>query len=204
MSKHSINLLSEDLLPKQATLTLGRVVGLWVAVLFVVVGATVYTGSNLTKMQQNFTQLSEEKVASDALLKDLEAQISVNRADQSLLDELEQLKTLVKLKSNVAEKLSTEVTDDSFGYSSTMTALADLHHKDISLTRVAIVDDELTFIGSAKAADAVPQWLTGLEKSDLLKGLKFNQFSLSESEDKLTHFVVSSAKKTVEKGGNSE
>lgn len=204
MNKHSINLLSDDLLPKTDFLTLGRVIGLWAAVLVVGILVTVVTGNGLTKTQSKYTQLMEEKDASDVLLKSLEQQISSNRADSVLLDELEQLKTLVKLKSTVAKKLSDEVTDDAFGYSSTMTALADLHHRDISLSRVAIIDNEITFVGYAKDADSVPLWLSGLEKSDLLKGMKFSQFSLAESENRLTQFVVSSSDKKVEKGGNSE
>lgn len=204
MNKHSINLLSDDLLPKADFLTLGRVVGLWGFVLVLGALATVVTSNGLSTKQDKYTQLVEEKDASDALLKNLEQQISSNRADSLLLDELEQLKTLVKMKSTVAKKLSDEVTDDAFGYASTMTALADLHHRDISLSRVAITDNEITFVGYAKDADSVPQWLSGLEKSDLLKGMKFNQFSLSESENKLTQFIVSSSDKKVERGNNSE
>lgn len=204
MNKHSINLLSEDLLPKTDFLTLGRVIGLWVGVLVVGILLTVITGNGLSKTQSKYTQLIEEKDASDVLLKNLEQQISSNRADSVLLDELEQLKILVKMKSTVAKKLSDEVTDDAFGYSSTMTALADLHHRDISLNRVAIIDNEITFVGYAKDADSVPQWLSGLEKSDLLKGMKFSQFSLTESENRLTQFIVSSSDKKVERGGDSE
>jgi len=204
MNKHSINLLSDDLLPKADFLTLSRVVGLWLVVLVGSIMATVITSNSLTKEQSKYTQLVEEKDASDALLTNLEQQISSNRADGVLLDELEQLKTLVKMKSTVAKKLSDEVSDDAFGYSSTMSALADLHHRDISLNRVAIIDNEITFIGHAKDADSVPQWLSGLEKSDLLKGMKFSQFSLSESENKLTQFIVSSSDKKIDKGGNSE
>ena len=204
MNKHSINLLSDDLLPKADFLTLSRVVGLWLVVLVGSIMATVITSNSLTKEQSKYTQLVEEKDASDALLTNLEQQISSNRADGVLLDELEQLKTLVNMKSTVAKKLSDEVSDDAFGYSSTMSALADLHHRDISLNRVAIIDNEITFIGHAKDADSVPQWLSGLEKSDLLKGMKFSQFSLSESENKLTQFIVSSSDKKIDKGGNSE
>jgi Tfp pilus assembly protein PilN len=204
MNKHSINLLTDDLLPKTDLLTLGRVVGLWVGALILGALLTITTGNGLSKTQSEYTQLMEEKDASDVLLKNLEQQISSNRADSVLLDELEQLKILVNMKSTVAKKLSDEVTGDALGYSSTMTALADLHHRDISLSRVAIVDNEVTFVGYAKDADSVPQWLSGLEKSDLLKGMKFSQFSLSESENRLTQFIVSSSGKKVERGDNSE
>jgi hypothetical protein len=39
----------------------------------------------------------------------------------------------------------------------------------------------------------VPNWLSGFESSTFLSGKRFINFSLTENEQKLTEFVVSSA-----------
>ena len=75
-----------------------------------------------------------------------------------------------------------------------MVELAELHDKNISLQRVSIGNGNMTFSGIARTPDAVPSWLSGFESSTFLSGQRFVNFSLTENEQKLTEFVVSSAK----------
>jgi len=89
-----------------------------------------------------------------------------------------------------------ELTDPSrtfvTGFAAAMTELASLHHKDISLQTVNINTQDMTFSGLARVPEAVPAWLAGFENSTLLSGKSFIHFKLSENEDKITEFVVSS------------
>jgi len=73
-----------------------------------------------------------------------------------------------------------------------MNELAQLHHQDIRLQTININNDNMTFSGLALTPEAVPAWLAGFENSLLLSGKSFSHFKLSENEQNITEFMVSS------------
>ena len=100
---------------------------------------------------------------------------------------------MIANKQHLHQQLTDPAQTYSAGFSSAMAELAELHNNNISLQSVNIGNGNMTFTGIARTPDAVPNWLSGFESSTFLSGKRFINFSLTENEQQLTEFVVSSA-----------
>jgi len=193
MAKYSINLLQADLLPAKALWTLNRVIAVWLAALVVMLALIFIAQMQLSRLNAVFQAESALNSSQTVQLQNLEATISANRKDADLLAKLNTVKLVIANKQHLHQQLTDPTQTYSAGFSSAMVELAELHNKNISLQRVNIGNGNMTFSGIARTPDAVPNWLSGFESSTFLSGKRFVNFSLTENEEQLTEFVVSSA-----------
>ena len=193
MAKHSINLLQADLLPTKALWSLNRVVVLWGITLTVMLSLIFIVQWQAKEITTEFDTVNSLNTTQTETLKSLESAISANRQDTQLLAQLNTIKLVIANKEHLHKQLTDPTKTYSAGFSSAMAELAELHNKNISLQRVSIGNGDMTFSGLARTPDAVPNWLSGFESSTFLSGKRFINFSLTENEQKLTEFVVSSA-----------
>ncbi|MGB1201118.1 MAG: PilN domain-containing protein [Cognaticolwellia aestuarii] len=193
MAKYSINLLQADLLPAKALWTLNRVIAVWLAALVVMLALIFIAQMQLSRLNAVFQAESALNSSQAVHLQNLEATISANRKDADLLAKLNTVKLVIANKQHLHQQLTDPTQTYSAGFSSAMAELAELHNKNISLQRVNIGNGNMTFSGIARTPDAVPNWLSGFESSTFLSGKRFVNFSLTENEEQLTEFVVSSA-----------
>lgn len=192
MEKHTINLLSADLLPEQPLVTLSRVVGVWVAVLVTMLAASSFTGYHVDNLHSENRLLEAKHEQLQVQSDSLREQITNRSTDPELETELAVLKLIMRNK----QALYTQLTDKNrtyvSGFADSMTELANFHHKDISLTHVVIKPEHMQFSGLAKTPEAVPIWLSGFEQSKLLAGQQFKHLRMSENDDAITTFTISS------------
>ncbi|MGB1263092.1 MAG: PilN domain-containing protein [Cognaticolwellia sp.] len=193
MAKHSINLLQADLLPAQAFWTLTRVVGVWFVALVIMLVLIAITQMRLSNVSAELQNQQLQNRQQELQLQNLEMAISNNRNNSALLAQLNTIKLVIANKKHLHQQLTDPKQTYSAGFSSAMTELAQLHDKNIRLQGVNISSGTMTFSGVARKPDAVPNWLSGFESSTFLSGQRFVNFALTENEQKLTEFVVSSA-----------
>ncbi len=192
MAKNSINLLQADLLPKQALVTLPKVVTLWSVVFLFMLSWAFLNQYQVTTLSAKHIDLSQEKAKQTKLLAQLQDKVKTNRASSKVIEELAMLKSFLKNKNVLLGELTDPTHTSVAGFASAMTELSMMHHKDISLRNVNITYQDLTFSGLARTPEAVPAWLAKFESSKFLSGKSFVNFSLNENEEKLTEFLVSS------------
>ena len=193
MAKYSINLLQAGLLPPKALLTLNRVVGLWLVVLVLMILLIFFVQLQSNNLNTEFQMLNSVNTNQKMQLQNLELAVSNNRKDTELLAKLKTVKLVIENKQHLHPQLTDPTQTYSAGFSTVMAELAELHDSNISLQGVNIGNGHMTFNGLARTPDAVPNWLSGFESSTFLSGKRFINFSLSENEQQLTEFVVSSA-----------
>lgn len=191
-NKYCINLLQPELLPKKVFLTLPRVVLVWVIAFSLMLGWTITTDLQYQASQEKLSVLKKEKAKQDKLLASSTKELTTRQVDSELSEKLATIKLLMRNKQALHEKLTNPNQTYVVGFATAMTELAQLHHQDIRLQRININDDDMTFSGLALTPEAVPAWLAGFEKSLLLSGKSFSHFKLSENEQKVTEFMVSS------------
>jgi hypothetical protein len=192
MAKNSINLLQAELLPKQAAVTLPRVVLLWSVVFLFMLSWAFLNQYQVSTLSAKHVELSQTKSKQTKLLAQLQDKIKANRASSKVIEELAMLKSFLKNKNVLLGELTDPTHTSVAGFASSMTELSMMHHKDISLQNVNITYQDLTFSGVARTPEAVPAWLAKFETSKFLSGKSFINFSLNENEEKLTEFLVSS------------
>lgn len=191
-NKYSINLLQPELLPEKVLLTLPRVVLLWVTAFTLMLGWVIATDFQHQSLQDKLKVLQKEKIKEDKLLASLTTQITSRKVDSKLVDKLTTIKLLMSRKQGLHEKLTNPNKTYVAGFATAMNELGQLHHKDIRLQTININNDNMTFSGLALTPEAVPAWLAGFENSLLLSGKSFSHFKLSENEQHITEFMVSS------------
>lgn len=193
MQKLSINLLQAELIPEQPLWTLKRVVVVWGIALVLMISWGVTAHYQLESTERQLALLNQEKAKADAKLAGLEQRVAQNKADAVLQEKLATLKLLLQNKTMLHEQLTDASSTYAAGFSQAMTELSQLHHNDISLQQVKMNAEQLMFSGLAKTPEAVPEWLAAFETSTFLSGQFFRHFSLSENEQKVTQFTVSSS-----------
>jgi Tfp pilus assembly protein PilN len=190
--KYRINLLQPELLPEQVLLTLPRVALLWVTAFMLMLGWGVVTSFQHQSIQQKLNVLQKEKVKQDKLLANLTTELTSRKIDSLLEEKLTTIKLLIINKKALHDKLTNPNKTYVAGFAIAMNELAQLHHQDIRLQTININNDNMTFSGLALTPEAVPAWLAGFENSLLLSGKSFSHFKLSENEQNITEFMVSS------------
>jgi Tfp pilus assembly protein PilN len=191
-NKYSINLLQPELLPEQVLITLPRVILLWVAAFTLMLAWGIVTDFQQQTLQEKHNVLKKDKVKQDKLLASLTSQLTSRKIDSQLADKLATIKLLMRNKQALHEKLTNPNKTYTSGFAIAMNELAQLHHQDIRLQTINISNDNMTFSGLAMTPEAVPAWLAGFENSLLLSGKSFSHFKLSENEQHITEFTVSS------------
>lgn len=191
-NKLTINLLQPELLPKKVLLTLPRVVATWCLVFVVMLAWVLQTQYAQGSLRLKLTALQQENEQHTNLQSTLTTQLSARKVDKLLSDKLETIKLVMNTKQALHEKLTNGNNTYVAGFAGAMSDLAQLHHQDIRLKEININNDNMTFTGLALRPEAVPAWLAGFENSTLLAGKSFSRFKLSENEEHITEFMVSS------------
>lgn len=197
VEKYSINLLQPELLPESILLTLPRVVLVWFLVLLVMVGWAVQTSYTQSSLQRKLAIAQEENSKYTTQMNTLTTQLAARKPDRKLTDKLAVIKLLMSNKQSLHAKLTNPNETYVTGFAVAMDDLAQLHHQDIRLESININNNNMTFSGLALSPEAVPAWLAGFENSSLLSGKSFSHFKLSENEQNITEFMVSSKAKEV-------
>ena len=190
--KYSINLLQVELLPKKVWLTLSNVVALWLLVLAVMVGWAIVVHYNQQSITEHLAVVQQENNTNERQLKALGKQLAARKVDNLLSEKLATVKLLLNNKQALHSQLTNSAQTHVAGFAMAMDELAQLHHQDIRLNRIHINNNDMSFSGLALTPEAVPAWLAGFESSLLLSGKSFSHFSLSENEQEMTEFTVSS------------
>ncbi|XQW85540.1 PilN domain-containing protein [Thalassotalea piscium] len=193
MAKLAINLFQPELLPERPLLSLSRVVAFWLLLLLLMIAWAVYSKIEADSLSEKYHKITKQEVEQQTLLEELQQKVSRNRANPKLLERLDTLKIVLANKKALHSQLTDQSQMHAAGFSTAMTELAMLHHKEISLEQVVMEPGQLSFSGVAKKPESVPSWLTGFDSSTFLSGKHFTHFSLSENEQGLTSFTVSSS-----------
>lgn len=201
MQKLAINLLQAELLPSQPLWTLKRVVLVWFLTLALMFAWMSVEQYQLTQLSEQLKTANTQKQENDTQLATLEQKVRQNKADALLQEKLATVKLLLANKKLLHDQLTDVSTTYTAGFSRAMSELSQLHHKDISLQKIKMNPQQMLFSGLAKTPDAVPVWLAAFENSTFLSGQTFKHFSLSENENNVIHFTVSSQVNTDRRAG---
>jgi membrane-bound inhibitor of C-type lysozyme len=193
-NKYSINLLQAELLPKRVLLTLKRVVSSWLLVSSLMLLMAFFSQYQVNIVAEQLKALNKIKVKQNKVLADLENNIQQNKIDVKLTSELKTLKFVMSNKQALYQELTNRDTTYVGGFAKAMTDLSEMHSKNISLQKVFIDSEQLTFSGVASTPGAVPAWLALFESSSILSGKVFSDFSLNNginNGNNVIQFVVS-------------
>ena len=194
-AKHSINLLQAELFPEQPLLTLSRVALAWLALLVIVVVWAVVTEVNYSQSAARYDGLLKEQQQKTKLANKLAAQVKNRQVSPALMQNLNTIKLVMQHKDALLTKLTDSNETFAGGFVMAMNDLSAMHHKDIRLQSISINANDMSFTGLARNPQAVPAWLAGFKQSRLLSGKAFVHFKLSQNEQNITEFSVSSTAK---------
>jgi methionine-rich copper-binding protein CopC len=190
--KYHINLLQAELLPDKDLITLSRVVVLWSVVLLLMIAWVIASHVTHNQLTEKLIVSQQENKRLSNQIEVLSSKVSHRKVNSQLTEQLAMTKLLLINKNALHAKLTNPNHTYVAGFADAMKELSQLHHKDIRLQAIQISNDAMTFSGLARIPEAVPAWLAGFESSILLSGKSFEHFQLSENEQHVTEFMVSS------------
>ncbi|MCJ8296308.1 MAG: hypothetical protein MJK15_18070 [Colwellia sp.] len=194
-AKHSINLLQAELFPEQPLLTLSRVALAWLGLLVIMVVWAVVTEVTYSQSASRYDGLLKEQQQITKLANKLAAQVQNRQVSPALTQSLSTIKLVMQHKNALLTKLTDPNETFAGGFVMAMNDLSAMHHKDIRLLSISINANDMSFTGLARNPQAVPAWLAGFKQSRLLSGKAFIHFKLSQNEQNVTEFSVSSTAK---------
>ena len=194
-AKHSINLLQAELFPEQPLLTLSRVALAWLVLLVIMVVWAVVTEINYSQSATRYDGLLKEQQQKTKLANKLAAQVQNRQVSPALTQSLNTIKLVMQHKDALLTKLTDSNETFAGGFVMAMNDLSAMHHKDIRLQSISINANDMSFTGLARNPQAVPAWLAGFKQSRLLSGKAFVHFKLSQNEQNIIEFSVSSTAK---------
>lgn len=190
--KYHINLLQAELLPEKDLMSLSRVVVLWSIVLLLMIAWVVSSNYSQQQLQKQLNITLQRSNQFNTQLETLSSKVSNRKVSSQLTEQLEMTKLLLINKNALHAKLTNPNHTYVAGFADAMKELSQMHHQDIRLQTIHISNEAMTFSGLARIPEAVPAWLAGFENSLLLSGKSFEHFQLSENEQHITEFMVSS------------
>lgn len=190
--KYRINLFQDELIPDTPLLTLPRMLWLWLIVGLMMFGLASMLSYQESSLGSQAFDMQSQKRQQDEKIEELKLAMANHKPSAKLTAKLQTLQDLIANKKNVYGYLTN--TEESYidGFAKAMSDLALVHSRNISLTKISIDEQHVSFVGVARSADAVPAWLSKFEQSKVLSGRLFNHFELSENENNLIEFSVSS------------
>jgi len=201
--KYYVNLLQQELLPVKPLWSLKRVFIVWGVVAFIMIAWALLSHNQFIQADKRHVQLTSDKKYLNSQLTQLENELKEHKPDNKLKEKINLLASVLNNKTQLNLDLTDTTKTQVAGFAESMTELSENHHKDISLAVVQISNDDMTFAGITKKAQAVPAWLAGFEDSTFLSGKQFINFLLEENEEKQIEFTVSS-KVELEEAENDE
>ncbi|WP_057832757.1 PilN domain-containing protein [Colwellia sp. TT2012] len=191
IAKHSINLLQAELFPEQPLLSLSRVASAWLGLLLMMVIWAVVTEINYSQSAAIYDDLLKEQQQKTQLANSLAKEVQNRQVSPALTQNLSTITLVLQHKAALLAKLTDSNETFSGGFVMVMNDLSAMHHKDIRLQTISINATDMSFTGLARTPQAVPAWLAGFKQSRLLSGKAFVQFKLTQNEQNITEFVVS-------------
>jgi MSHA biogenesis protein MshI len=198
--KHSINLYPQELRPRLEMLTVYTVLvamglsglGLW--------GVNNYFVANNDRLTQEVRVLESEVSRKGSVLAIINAELNNRSEDPALLNLSNVKERELREKLQLFEALNQRDTLKTQSFADLMNTLAALPNRDLWLTNITVVGNDLVFHGMARNAEAVPQWVGALSAHDYFTGKRFSSANILRSQPS-DEFLQFSLRTSDQQGG---
>jgi MSHA biogenesis protein MshI len=192
--KHSINLYPQELRPRLEMLTVYTVLvamgfsglGLW--------GVNNYLVANNDKLAQEVRVMESEVTRKASVLAIINAELDNRGEDPALLNLSNVKERELREKLQLFDALNQRDTLKTQSFADLMSTLAALPNRDLWLTNITVVGNDLVFHGMARNAQAVPQWVGQLSAHDYFVGKRFSSANIQRN-DELVKFSLRTSDK---------
>lgn len=153
--------------------------------LVLVAGLGGWQGYQLMALERVYEELGREEAVLQQRLQAINAELAARKRGRNLASEVERLERLVAARVQVREALSEPVFANTRGYSPQFQALARQHLPGLWITglRITSTGKSMSLEGRAFKPALVPRYIGRLAREQSLRGLQFDQFTMTRPED---------------------
>lgn len=191
--KQSINLYTEDFRPKQIWVSFYQLLIGSVLTVIALIGISVGIKFSSESAEEQLTDRERTVETLRARIETMNAQLKLQTLDESLVASNKVLAADVKAHQSLLETVQSLVGEERKVLSDYFIGLARQSSSKLSLSVIEIDDDKdsMLLAGTTSSASAVPEFLGRLSKEDNFAGTRFQNFDLSETENrKLLSFKI--------------
>lgn len=192
--KQWVNLYRDELKPVKQTLTLTKVsavLGLWLALLLVVVGVTQWQKATVAQKNEQLSA-TLNKLNSD--MDNYRERISRRQPSPQLQAEKEQLQQELQDARSFGQQIAEFRQSRSSSVSEFLHELADITPENIWLTDFSMSGENIRLHGQALNSEALVLWMDKFGQSSLLADKRFSVVELKRSEQGYQQFLLQSVR----------
>lgn len=184
--KQQINLYQDQFRPKRVALPAVQMVQLAVAVVGLLLIATLVLAWQGRRQAADFAEQRQLLAAQERELARLEASLPAPKEDPRLRELLGRLERELAAKQSFLTRFDSHSLGETRGFSMYMRGLARRPLPDLWLRRIELTGDgELAFEGSAKSPEAVPIFVRMLTDEQVFQGREFRTLRMSEEDGRV-------------------
>ena len=188
--KSRINLYVDHLKPQPERATIAT--GGWLLLIscLVIIAVFLQQRWQLQQREQMITELQSQALQQQSVNNDLIKQLSELPTQESLLVQLDKAKQELRHKQVLLHFLQTSYAENHYSPSIVMQHLAAKPLAGLWLNEFKLGQEEVTFLGEAISAEALPVWLASLQQDEVLAGQNLHKVQIKKSDRGLL-FTVS-------------
>lgn len=175
--KYAVNWYQDSLKPEPRQLQLHELL-IAVVVIALIMTASVWfapeTGS------ERLQQLQSENQGFERQLRELNTELSGQNLDQQAAERMSELTVQLQQQQELLQYLERLEQQQRLNYAQLFKDLASVARDDLWLTRIQVDAGELTLHGHTLRAQALPEWLQGLQETASLKAAEFELVDIQE------------------------
>jgi MSHA biogenesis protein MshI len=190
LSDDGVNLYPEHLKPTFDHFTFKNVVIGWVIIGIVMAIVSSVILFNHSEESNKLTHLTTESQKQMLELDQLNNKLASHKPSASKIAAVERLKKDIKAKEASFRAIDQLDNSSQIGFSGVMKSLTTIGKNDISLSKIYIQGESMSFSGLARNATVVPKWIQAFKSEMHLVGRTFGKLSIFHDENGHVTFTL--------------
>ena len=190
--KLRVNLYQPEFHPKLELMSIGAVFSLFGFLILLICGVYAYLSVDGAQKQQALAAVDEQIEMRNALISDLNRQLSQQQEDPQLLAEFSTRQTILEDKERIKAALKDREVLKSASFALLLRELAQQDEQNLWLTHIEVTESSMRLSGEALRPEAVPRWVNRLAQTQYFSGKSFDEAQLNRDEQSLTFNLITS------------
>lgn len=183
--KSTMNLYQEQFHPHFIWMTLSHLFVTCVVIGAIVVALDLTLRSELESVNSQLTQKQATLTQQKAVFDEMTDALAKRTEDPELIALLSSLTSNIQGKEALLARLEELSKQQSNSFSEMMTSLAKIDENELWLTRIQVVDNDLSLKGVITSPDALPLWIKRLSDTDYFVERTFREAHISRDQQQL-------------------
>ena len=183
--KSSMNLYQTEFRPHFIWMTLSHLISICLFITAVAAICEFWLQQEQFQVENQLKQKQSTLNQQKAILNEMTSALAMRVEDPKLIAMLASLSNDIRGKEALLARLEELAQQQSHSFSKMLTSLAKIDTDDLWLTRVQVVDNDLSMQGVIAEPNALPLWIRRLSETEYFANRTFREAQISRDSEQL-------------------